>query len=258
MNAVAKQDNTQLQRMDEPPRGALTPYDMLSQAVAGGAGMEVIEKLMSLQERWEANQARKAFDAAMSDAKTEITPIVKNRAVGYDGKGGSRTSYRHEDLAEIARTVDPLLAKHGLSYRFQTTQQDGFIHVTCIVSHRDGHSERNVLFASADASGSKNSIQALGSTITYLQRYTLKAALGLAASNDDDGRASEQTKEEAKTLTPEQVKAIEDKINETDASTTRLLKQAGVARLEEIPTSDFADIMRMLSERGAQRSDQHA
>lgn len=258
MNAIAKQDTAPLQRMDETPRGALTPYDMLTHAVSSGAGMEVIEKLMSLQERWEASQARKAFDAAMSDAKTEITPIVKNRAVGYDGKGGSRTSYRHEDLAEIARTVDPLLAKHGLSYRFQTTQQDGFIHVTCIVSHRDGHSERNVLFASADSSGSKNSIQAIGSTITYLQRYTLKAALGLAASNDDDGRASEQTVEEARTLTAEQVKSIEDKINEVDGSTIRLLKKAGVSRLEDIPVADFEPIMQALNDLGARKAQENA
>ena len=44
--------------------------------------------------------------------------------------------------------------------------------------------------AGRDDSGNKNSIQAVGSTTTYLQRYTLKAALGLAASDDDDGRST--------------------------------------------------------------------
>jgi hypothetical protein len=53
-----------------------------------------------------------------------------------------------------------------------------------------GHSERTTLSATADTSGSKNSIQAIGSTVTYLQRYTLLAAVGLAAGGDDDGQAA--------------------------------------------------------------------
>ena len=43
--------------------------------------------------------------------------------------------------------------------------------------------------APADSSGSKNPVQQIGSTMTYLQRYTLIGALGLTtADKDDDGR----------------------------------------------------------------------
>src|ERR1035441_7338511 len=94
---------------------ALTPMDMLSRAVTQGATVDVLEKLMGLQERWEKHQARKAFDNAMSEAKSEIPVILKNRQVTY-----GNTSYSHEDLPEIARTVDPILATYGLSYRFRT------------------------------------------------------------------------------------------------------------------------------------------
>lgn len=172
---------------------ALTPMHMLERAIKSGAGIEVLTKLMDLQEQWEGRQARKAFDEALSAAKTEIPVIVKNRQVGFDSKtpGKSSTNYKHEDLAEIARTVDPILGKHGLSYRFRTTSRPNEpITVTCIVSHRLGHSEENTLCAGRDDTGNKNSIQALGSTLTYLQRYALKAALGLAASHDDDGIAA--------------------------------------------------------------------
>ena len=78
------------------------------------------------------------------------------------------------------------------------------MHVTCIVAHRDGHFEETTLSAGHDQSGNKNSIQAVGSTITYLQRYTLKAALGLAASDDDDGRSHGKTVDDDRTLTVEQ------------------------------------------------------
>jgi hypothetical protein len=63
------------------------------------------------------------------------------------------------------------------------------ISVTCILTGH-GHEEENTLSGPADASGSKNAIQAIGSTLTYLQRYTLVQALGLAASSDDDGVAA--------------------------------------------------------------------
>ena len=45
-----------------------------------------------------------------------------------------------------------------------------------------------------DTSGSKNSIQAISSAVTYLQRYTLLAATGLSTSElgnlDNDGRGT--------------------------------------------------------------------
>ena len=157
-------------------------------AISPDADIAKLERLFEFKERWERHAARKAFDEAVAAARAEIPPIAKNRTVDFTSIKG-RTNYRHEDLAEIARTVDPVLSKHGLSYRWRTNSSPNEpVSVTCIVSHRMGYSEENTLCAGRDDTGNKNGIQAIGSTITYLQRYTLKAALGLAASNDDDGR----------------------------------------------------------------------
>jgi hypothetical protein len=176
MNAVEK-----IEPQPEPRAVvAVTPMDMLNRAVETGAGLDMVEKLMSLQERWETGQARKAFDRAIAAAKAKITPIQRN-AKGHNDK-------RYADFAAIAKVVDPILSEHGLSYRFRTAQSDR-ISVTCILSHEDGHSEETTLTGPADTSGSKNAIQAIGSTLTYLQRYSLVQMLGLAASNDDDGKA---------------------------------------------------------------------
>jgi len=220
------------------PVGAITPMEMLSRAVSSGASVEVMERLLALQERYEANEARRAFDAAMADAKSEIPTIFKNRAVDFTSAKG-RTNYRHEDLGEIAKTVDPILAKHGLSYRFRTEVEGAAVKVTCIVSHRDGHAEHNTLSASRDESGNKNSIQAVGSTITYLQRYTLKAALGLAASADDDGRASGGT-EDASPVTADQRDVLQDLINETGTDIALFCQFLGVEALTALPASRFA------------------
>jgi ERF superfamily len=157
-----------------------TPMTMLDRAVASGASIEVLEKLMGLQERFEANQARKAFDAAIADAKSQIPPIIRN-ATGHNAK-------RYADFAAIAAVIDPIIGQHGLNYRFRTVQTDK-IAVTCILSHKAGHSEETTLCGPADATGNKNAIQAIGSTLTYLQRYSLVQALGLAAAHDDDGKS---------------------------------------------------------------------
>lgn len=159
-----------------------TPMEMLGAALERGADLTVLEKLMDLQERHERNQARKSFDAAVADAKSEIPVIIKNRQ-GHNSK--------YADLGAFAAAVNPVLAKHGLSYRYRSEQDGPAIRVTCVLSHRDGHAEETTLSGAADATGNKNSIQAIASTLTYLQRYTLKLSLGLADSEgDDDGRAA--------------------------------------------------------------------
>lgn len=220
----------------------LTPMDMLERAVSSNAGVEVISKLMDLQDRWQASHARRSFDEAMAAAKAEIPVIMKNREVDFTSSKG-RTNYRHEDLAEIARTVDPILTKNGLSYRFRTTSQPNEpVSVTCVVSHRLGHSEENTLTAGRDESGNKNSIQAVGSTITYLQRYTLKAALGLAASNDDDGSASEKPA----FITSDQLQRIIALADEVKADKERFCKYLKIGSLAEILASDFDHAMRLL------------
>lgn len=169
---------------------ALTPMEMLNNAVMGGADTETLERLMSLQERWEANQARKAFDNAMADLRADLPEIIKSSTVDYTHKG-QRTYYKYADLNAVTKALSKVMAQHGLSFRWRTDQGDGGVMVTCVISHRDGHYEETSLKGSPDSSAGKNSIQSVGSTVTYLQRYTLKAAVGVAAAHDDDGVQSQ-------------------------------------------------------------------
>lgn len=220
----------------------LTPMDMLERAVSSNAGVEVISKLMDLQDRWQASHARRSFDEAMAAAKAEIPVIMKNREVDFTSSKG-RTNYRHEDLAEIARTVDPILSRHGLSYRFRVTSNvNEPVSVTCILSHRAGHSEETTLSAGRDESGNKNSIQAIGSAITYLQRYTLKAALGLAAASDDDGAAVEAPDYVSRA----QLNEIIDLAEAVGADKEKFCKYLRVGSLAEIPANRFDHAVKLL------------
>jgi hypothetical protein len=248
--------------VEHEPKGAalavMTPMELLDRAIVGGQGIEVLKGLMDLQERWEKNQARKAFDDAMASAKSEIPVILKNRRVGFDSKkaGSARTDYKHEDLAEIARTVDPILARFGLSYRFRTSSTPNEpITVTCVVSHRAGHSEENTLQGPRDESGNKNSIQSIGSTLTYLQRYSLKAALGLAAATDDDARSAEQSE----TITADQAADLREGIEEVARldgaevapSIGNFCKFMGIASLFELPAARHEEALAILKQKKA-------
>lgn len=93
-------------------RGALTPSDMLAHAVTNGAGLEVVEKLMVLQERWDASQARKAFDDAMARLRENMPRIVKDKQVSFNS-----TNYRYEDLDSITSVISPVMSELGLSFR---------------------------------------------------------------------------------------------------------------------------------------------
>ena len=166
-----------------------TPADIVLYAMQNGGSIEQIRDFMQLQREWEADQARKAYVADMAEFKKNPPHIVKDKVVSYSG-----TSYSHATLGNVTSSIVEGLARHGFSHRWDTDQRDGGqIVVTCILTHKLGHSERTSLFSSRDDSGKKNNIQQMASAITYLQRYTLLGACGLATHDqgDDDGQAAE-------------------------------------------------------------------
>lgn len=231
MNEVAKIENEANRHV-----AVATPMEMIASAVDRGMDVSVIEKLMALQERWEANQGRKAFDNAIADAKAEIPSIIKDREVDFTTAKG-RTNYRYEDMSSIAKVVDPVLAKHGLSYRFKSRQSDGgLLTVTCILAHRDGHAEETSLSAGRDETGNKNNHQAVASAATYLQRYTLKLALGLSASTDDDGNSRP-----AERASEDQLMVLRDVIEAKGRDIEKLCAFYQVDSLSDLTAKQCAD-----------------
>ena len=238
MNQKPLEKVSVIQPDEAPTPPAVTPLDMLNRAVLAGADIAMIEKLMALHERWDANQARKAFDEAVAAAKRDIPPITRN-VTGHNAK-------KYADFAAIAKVVDPIIGAHGLSYRFRTTQNDR-ISVTCILSHKAGHSEETTLSGPADSTGNKNPIQSIGSTLTYLQRYSLVQMLGLAASNDDDGKSAG----DAEAITQEQVTQLVDLADEVGADKIALCKYFGVESITAISVKEFPRVVSALNKKRA-------
>lgn len=206
--------------------------------------IEKFERLMAMRERMEMRTAQIAFAAAVSEAKAKIEPITRN-AKGHNEK-------RYADFSAIANAVDSILSASGLSYRFRSSQTEKSVSVTCILSHRDGHSEETTLTSAPDSSGSKNSIQAIGSALTYLQRYSLTLSLGLATTNDDDGRKAGV----GETISPDQyadLLALAEKVGANDADEARMLRALKVEDLHMIPAAKFDQAMTILRQKGARQ-----
>lgn len=170
----------------EPKEAAIvlpTPKSVLELAVQQGANVETLTKLFELQERWEKGEARKAFDTAFAAFQAEMPVLEKTKEVSF---GQGKTAYKYTPLDVIAKTVRPVLAKHGLSFNWTQAQGDGQITVTCILKHVQGHAESNTLSGPADASGSKNPTQAIASGTSYLRRYTFLGVIGTATGDEDN------------------------------------------------------------------------
>jgi len=176
-------NENEITKTEEIPKTEImqySPANFIEMAIKSNAGIEQLERLMTLQERWEKNQAYKAFLEAMTNFQSECPPIPKTKKVAY-----KEVKYRFAPLDVIAVTIQPALKNNGLSYRWEYEEKENKIVCYCVVSHVMGHSERSRMETDKDTSGSKNDIQAIGSARTYLQRYTLISALGLTTTDED-------------------------------------------------------------------------
>ena len=206
-----------------------SPLAMASEFLKKDSNVDIdkLAKLLDIQERWEANEAKKAYVEAMAAFKADPPKIVKDKHVKYN-----QTEYHHASLENVTATIGEALSNHGLNASWVTEQGEKTVTVTCRITHILGHSEQTSLSSGPDSSGSKNPIQALGSAVTYLQRYTLLSLVGLATEGqDDDGKATTAKPE------PEAIDWTDNRLNfagivkkELEAATGEKIDIEGVKR----------------------------
>jgi hypothetical protein len=218
-----------------------TPADLLAIAVNQGADLDKLERLMALQERWEANEARRAYNEAMAAFKAEAIEIIKRKEVDFTTKSGNRTSYKHAELSDVIEAVGPALSRHGFSWSWTPSQKQGWIEVTCTLKHRMGHFETATLGGPADDSGGKNAIQAVISTTTYLERHTLKAICGVSEKGEDNDGAGAAAR----------VDEWQQRVTEaaTEDSLAKVKKDGATAFSKAKDVPGFAEFMKAVAHR---------
>jgi len=238
MNEIVKSEPRELAQAD--------PMSMLQSAIDRGMSGEDLSKMMDLADRWEATQARKSFVRAMTAFKENPPTITKNKHVSYESRSGVM-EYDHATHDHVCDTIGRCLSEHGITHRWTVAQDGDRVKVTCILTHVDGHSESVSMQSGADGSGGKNGIQAIGSAVTYLQRYTLQAITGMSAKDrDDDGKAAGKSLE---TITESQAADLQALIDEAKADKAGVLKYAKAGTLTEVLAEDFDKIVSLLRQK---------
>lgn len=219
-----------------PSSSIASPMEQLQYAIDNGIDLAKLEKVMELQERWEKQNAIKAFNEAMARFKANPPKIDKDRTVNYTGSKGA-VRYSHASLYNIVDKITSELSKYGLSASWRTQNVDKLVTVTCRISHAMGHYEETSLSALPDSSGVMNNIQSVGSTITYLQRYTLLSMTGLATADQDTDGIVDKPEEP---IDENKAKIINSMIEELKIDKEKFLEYMKVESVETIPSSQFA------------------
>jgi hypothetical protein len=144
-------------------------------------------ELLRLQRDVGHDQARRAFNAAMADAQSEMLPVVRDAKNSHLGN-------RYAKLETIDAAMRPIYTRHGFSVRFGSapSPREGDIRIICTVAHAGGYFEENHLDAPLGATGSQGGrtattpVQAVGSAVTYLRRYLLTMVFNIVLADDDD------------------------------------------------------------------------
>lgn len=171
-----------------------SPAKMMEMALDKGADLTQLEKLLELQERFDKNEARKAFHKAMADFKLNCPEVEKDK---YNNQYKSW----YVSLGKLVSTISPVMSKYGLSHDWEQYIENNIITVRFTVTHELGHSKSNTFSSPPDGSGSKNPIQQLKSSVTYLKSITFESGMGLASTDaniDDDGTSTSPDEKKAK------------------------------------------------------------
>ncbi len=219
------------------PENSTSPMLALAGKMVESGQIGELQQLLEMHREWERDQARNAYNEAFAKFRANPPHIYKDREVRY-----GNTRYKHATLDHVASAIGEAMAPHGLSFRWETKQdENNRITVTCWINHVGGHREATTLSAPADTSGQKNAIQAIGSAVTYLQRYSLLAATGLAAGEDDDGAGTSALK-----ITEEQADDLRALAEEVGADWPKFLKYLGVKEASQLPAKRLHDAIAAL------------
>jgi len=225
----------------QPPIGNVTTADaaVLLRAIeraAGAAEFDLgrLDHLTGLYERALAREAEAKFNAALARLQPKL-PVLEERGeiTGLDG-AVQATYATWEDTVEAIR---PLLARHGFSLAFRPGPAPaGCVGVVGILRHEAGHKEEAALQLPADLSGNKNPLQAVGSAVTYGQRYVAKMLLNLTSRGEDDD-AEAAGKSQAEQGAMAEIERLPDK----DAFLA--WKRANRKVLGELPSAAFQRVI---------------
>jgi len=221
-----------------------TPMETIRQAISAGSDLTKLEKLMELQERYETNQARKAFAVAFSLVQSKISSIIKTQL-------NPQTHSKYASLDNILEIAKPVYTAEGFSmifYEGATTVAEN-VRICADVLHKSGHKETYHIDIPCDGLGIKGSAfmtktHAKASSTSYGRRY-LTCMVWNIATSDEDGNAP------AEKVNAEDVKNLDTLIVESEIELPKFLAFMKVEKLEDIAKSDLKKALNVIEAKRA-------
>lgn len=167
--------------------GEINALYLIDRAIENNIDIEKFEKLISLAQMLEKEKAKRDFYESFSKFQSSIPTIFKNSEVNM---GYGKPKYNYATLSDIITNIQKPLGEANLSFRWEISNNNDIITVTCILSHAGGYELQTSIQAGKDATPGKSNVQAIASTITYLKRYTLVSLLGIGTADPDDDAQS--------------------------------------------------------------------
>jgi hypothetical protein len=212
--------------------------------------IDKMERLMAMHERMTERAAKTAYAAALAEMQPKLPVIDRRGAIVVRAKDakGERTGEVQQNTAyalweDINDAIRPLLAEYGFALSFRLKKDGDRVEVTGVLSHREGYSEETVLSLPMDTTGSKNNVQAIGSSTSYGKRYTAMALLNITTrGEDDDGKAAGL---EA-TITDEQFDTLSKLMDTHGANLALFCQFFKIDKVPDLPASKYEQAVSMV------------
>jgi hypothetical protein len=142
-----------------------------------GADMERLREVS--REATQSPEQDKLMEA-LSLAKAEMCSGDIERS-GYIQNRGS-----YANLDDIRTFVDPILSKHGLSFRLEPIEVEDKDFLKTVLGHKSGQWYSSMARLKVDLSKGSNALQAYGSALTSMKRYIYGTFFMLHTGGDKD------------------------------------------------------------------------
>lgn len=219
--------------------------------------LERLEKMLDMKERMEDRAredlnrvVRQAYFTAMAECQAELPVVVKRSK-------NDHTKSSYADLAAIEEQAMPIIHQHGFMVSFQPAGMNdkNEQRIKWTVAHRAGHVETDIAEIPVDAAGTngtknKTGTQAFGSTATYGRRYLLCMLFNISTGDDRDGNRVANS-DDAKRITPEQVKIILALLDETVSDTEKFCEIAKIDAVPDMLAIDYENAFYLLTTKKA-------
>ena len=220
---------------------------MMQSALDAGRTPDELKELFALYERMQDRQAEQAFNVALAKFQSECPPVKRRseNAQFMVSVNGQQRPRRYASLDDIAAAIRGPLANNGLSYTWgDSEEKDGKLRTPCLLSHVAGHTRSVSVAFPTESKAGASAQQKCGAVMSYAQRYSLIAALGLTSCDDDVDGAD--ASDPVDPITEEQAIQISELIESKGSDPARFKDYYGIKKFGELPGNKFDEAVALL------------